>query len=269
MIGHGQRLFLEIKADAFIRKILCHSFSAKIPLYIVNEYPKSGGTWFAQMLSDYLCVPFPRNRLPILMPLVPQVLHGHYRYSPRLKNVFCVIRDGRDVMVSYYYHSLFVHENGLNKIEVEITQRHLNIRDPENIHKNLPKFIEYKFTKRTNPRFTWREFISDWCDKDVPIIRYEDLLIRPAKELGNAIDLVTGIYPEWERLEKIAEKYKFGNIAGRKPGEEKSNSFLRKGISGDWKTKFNQQAKEVFHYYAGDMLIHLGYEKDDTWVNCQ
>ena len=35
-------------------------------MYVVNEYPKSGGSWVAEMLSEALGVPFPRNRLPML-----------------------------------------------------------------------------------------------------------------------------------------------------------------------------------------------------------
>jgi len=47
---------------------------------------------------------------------------------------------------------------------------------------------------------------------------------------------------------------------------EDKKSFLRKGISGDWKTHFSLEAKQVFNYYAGDILIGLGYEKDGTWL---
>jgi hypothetical protein len=41
---------------------------------------------------------------------------------------------------------------------------------------------------------------------------------------------------------------------------------LRKGIAGDWKNNFSEEAKQVFHAYAGSELIKMGYEKDDSWV---
>ena len=31
---------------------MVHMLSGAIPLYIVNEYPKSGGTWVGQMLGE-------------------------------------------------------------------------------------------------------------------------------------------------------------------------------------------------------------------------
>lgn len=108
-----------IKFEALFRRIMNYGFSGVLPLYIVTEYPKSGGSWFSQMLSDCLKVPFPRNEFP---KLKSSVMQGHYKYSPRFKNVFCILRDGRDIMVSFYYHSLFENER-YNSQLVEYTRK--------------------------------------------------------------------------------------------------------------------------------------------------
>ena len=91
---------------------MVYGLSGRLPLYVVTELPKSGGSWVSQMLSDYLCIPFPRNRFPRLETCV---MHGHYLFGKRMKNVVVVLRDGRDV-VSYYYHCLF--ENELNNMRL-------------------------------------------------------------------------------------------------------------------------------------------------------
>ena len=52
------------KLNGLLRYVLMHTLTTYFPLYVVNEYPKSGGTWVGQMLSDALDIPFPRNRLP-------------------------------------------------------------------------------------------------------------------------------------------------------------------------------------------------------------
>ena len=64
----------------------------------------------------------------------------------------------------------------------------------------------------------------------------------------------------------IAEEFSFERQAGRRPGEEGKRSFLRKGIVGDWRKHFNQEAGEIFNRYAGSELILLGYEQDTSWV---
>lgn len=242
---------------------MVHLLSDVLPLYIVTEYPKSGGSWVSQMLSEYLNVPFPRNQFPKIQS---SVMHGHYLYSPSMKNVVVVLRDGRDVMVSFYYQSLFANER-FNSRLVEITRRELQFDDYDDIKKNLPRFIEYKFTTRKHPRFTWSDFINDWLDKDAAFIRYENLLQDPVEELAQALYVVKKNDPDRKILEQIVEKYSFETMSKRKQGEENKHSFLRKGIAGDWKNHFSKEAREVFNSFAGKELIKLGYEDDEKWAN--
>jgi len=59
----------------------------------------------------------------------------------------------------------------------------------------------------------------------------------------------------------------FEKQSGRKPREESTSRFMRKGIVRDWENHFSKQAAIIFNHYAGKELIRLGYEKDDNWVN--
>jgi hypothetical protein len=52
---------------------------------------------------------------------------------------------------------------------------------------------------------------------------------------------------------------------GRTRGEEDSTSFFRKGIAGDWRNVFTKQHKAIFKEYAGELLVELGYERDNDW----
>ena len=255
--------FWWFKLNGLLRYLMVHCTSNILPLYIVNEFPKSGGSWVSQMLAEYLGVPFPRNAFPELRS---SIIHGHYLYFPTMRNVFVVMRDGRDVMVSYYYHSFFLMESQLNQKIVEETRKGLPFTDYNDIYANLPRFIEYQFTHRSHPKFTWCEFVNSWIKKkNIPIIYYERLLEDTVKELGEAVYSVTQIRPDEERLRPIVEKYSFKNQAGRNPGEENKHSFLRKGLAGDWKNHFSPEARRVFHKFAGQELITLGYENDDSW----
>ncbi len=253
---------LKTKFEGLTRLLMVTCLSKAFPLYIVTEYPKSGGSWVSQMLSDYLNVPFPRNQFPKLQS---SIMHGHYLYSPTMKNVFVVLRDGRDIMVSFYYHCLFKNDK-FNSRLVEITRRNLQFDDYDDIKSNLPKFIEYKFTHKKRPRFTWSEFISSWINRDVSFIRYENLLQNPIEELRKAIHEVCNLEPDEIRLKQIDEKYSFKNLAKRNPGKEDKHSFLRKGIVGDWRNHFSKEAMQIFDKFAGKELIKLGYEVDESWV---
>jgi hypothetical protein len=67
-------------------------------------------------------------------------------------------------------------------------------------------------------------------------------------------------------LNEVVDSYSFERITGRKPGEEERNSFVRKGITGDWRNHFTREAAEIFDRWAGRLLIELGYESDREWV---
>src|SRR4026209_2724779 len=88
---------LIVRWRAVKRMVLWHGFSGILPLYLVSEFPKSGGTWFSRMLAECLGVPFPdpwSNH-----GFRTCVMRGHHLYSRNFRNAVAVFRDGRDVMV--------------------------------------------------------------------------------------------------------------------------------------------------------------------------
>ena len=232
-------------------------------LYIVNEFPKSGGTWLSQMLSEALGIPYPRNRLPMLRS---SIIQGHYLKSWNMSNVVVIWRDGRDLTVSQYYHCLFENEIG-NKILVNRTRKNLMFNNYNNIRENMPQFINYTFALKSSPRFSWSDFAEAWYKLNNAVhVKYEDLLKDTTGELIRVVKKLSGNELFVGKARDIAEKYSFEKLSGRKQGQENKFRFLRKGIAGDWKNYFNKEARELFDFYAGDQLLKLGYEKDRSWV---
>lgn len=251
------------KINGILRLLMNHTASGFLPLYIVNEYPKSGGSWLGQMLADSLEVPFPRNRLPMFCS---SIMHGHYMWKGNMKNIVVIWRDGRDVLVSQYYHSLFYNDVGVSR-GVDITRKKVYFKNYENIQENLPAFIEYTFKNKGNLGFSWTDFYNVWASKNNIIhTKYEDLRLNTAAELRRILNLLTGKEFDIKKLENIADKYSFERQSGRKPGQENTSSFMRKGIIGDWKNNFTFDAKKTFSRYAGEALVGLRYEKDNSWV---
>jgi sulfotransferase family protein len=249
--------------ESVVREFMVRCLSNYFPLYIVNEYPKSGGTWLGQMLGNALGVPFPRNCMP---NLTSSIMHDHYYYPWGMKNVVVLFRDGRDVMVSWYHHCLFYNERGNARL-VDMVRKDLQFDNVEDVQANLCKFIEYSFTTQKHPSYSWGEFVTRWIERDDIIwTRYEDLRVNAASELQRIVLFLSGNNLSDEIASKIVEKYSFSKQTGRKPGEEEKSSFLRKGIVGDWENYFDQCSKQAFDHYAGDELIKLGYETDRAWL---
>jgi hypothetical protein len=250
------------RENELIRAGMVHLLSGAIPLYVVNEFPKAGGTWVGQMLGRALGVPFPRNRLPVFRK---SIMHGHYLSPWGIKNVVVAWRDGRDVMVSWYHQQLIPHE--WNRAQVARSRRELPLEDYDDVYGNLPAFIEYAFTRPHSPGFSWADFARRWHGRKGTVhVHYEDLRRDTPAELRRIVRKLTGEEPSTQEASAVAEEFSFERQSGRRAGEENRGGFLRKGVVGDWRGRFSPEAREVFDRYAGEELILLGYERDRSWV---
>ena len=250
--------------NEWIRLGMVHLLPGVVPLYVVNEFPKCGGTWVGQMLGRALDVPFPRNRLPVLRP---SIMHGHYLSPFGMMNTTVAWRDGRDVMVSWYHHCLFPNDR-YNSVLVELTRKDLAFADYEDVRGNLSTFIEYAFTRQRHPGFSWAQFVRRWHGRKEGVVHtsYEALRQDTAGELVRISRELAGRDLDPERAREIADEFSFARQSGRKPGQENKSSFIRKGVVGDWRNQFGPEARAAFDRYAGEELILLGYERDHAWA---
>lgn len=242
-------------------KVIGARWGDQFPMWYVCEYPKSGGRWLGQMVSDYLRVPFPQHsRMPVAMQAV---IHNHWRYDPRLRRCFYLYRDGRDVMVSFYFHRVRMGEFD------ERAARRLGFPAPlEDAAANLPRFIEAALAPRRTRLPSWPQHLDMWYEpgrSGVAYLAYEELLAEPVSVLAKVL-AEHGVEVASERLADSVERYAFDRMTGRERGQEDRSSFMRKGVAGDWRNYFTPEAAQVFDAAAGDWLIRLGYEPDRSWV---
>lgn len=267
------------KLEQATRLLLINTLTTVNDSVLIVEYPKSGGTWLGQLVSAYLGMPFPRNRMPALGS---SVFHGHYLPTgriPKNKKILLLVRDGRDVMISLYYHQLIWNEkNKLNPKDVIYHRNKTGFKNFEDIKNNLCEFIDYAFTSKPSKwqQFTymgnWAEFNRAWLREiekgngNIHLLKYEDLLQDTFGTVSRLLKEHLGIsHIDKGRLEGVVQKYSFENQSQRKKGDEKKNSFLRKGISGDWKNYFGPEEKDCFKKHSEEVLVKLGYEPDMKW----
>ena len=265
------RSHFSIRVATLKRLLMWHYLNQRYDLVLVSEFPKSGGTWFSMMLAELLGVPFPRNQSAKLERCL---LHGHYQYHKNFHRTLCVLRDGRDIMVSAYYHFLFEHDRN-PPFTVKKWREKLVFSDYDDIQNNLPRFIEHMFTKSfqltgnvSGGVVTWSDFVRGYINNEAAhVVKYENLLLQPVKELREAIrfiDIDGKTIPEID-IETTVSRYSFKNQTNRNPGDEDTAHFIRKGIAGDWKNHFTSESIEVFKFYGGDELVLAGYEEDKNW----
>jgi hypothetical protein len=184
-----------------------------------------------------------------------------------------IIRDGRDVAVSWMHHLWnrpIAPGVALGLQPDEEAKREAYREDPG----KLLASGEGIFTETRIRRFAeaWNSRVGR-AIADGPAllgeryaeVRYEELLERPEDELKPLLEFLGASAGEETVSECLAATSFEEWTKGRKRGEEDSHSPLRKGVAGDWRNVFTQRDKRIFNKLAGDLLVELGYERDRNW----
>jgi hypothetical protein len=232
-------------------------------LYVLG-HPRSGTNWLCLLLEECTGMPVNRFWLRKLPTLAPRIIHLH-RLLPfksiRPRTVY-ILRDGRDVVVSWYLASFHdAHRERIPSIEAYIGRKMRR----EDLRENLPRFIEY-LTQDRNSSVDYRRHVSTALERGLFMVKYEDLLQNTVETLARVVHRLTGEEPDLARIEQAVQHHDFKRRSGRKRGEEDSKSHFRKGVAGDWRNHFTREAAEVFDRYAGDLLVRVGYAEDRRWV---
>ncbi|MGI8651133.1 MAG: sulfotransferase domain-containing protein [Rubrobacter sp.] len=202
--------------------------------------------------------------------LGPDIMREVARLTPRAK-VIHIVRDGRDVAVSTAHHVWNQAEDrgGNSPISAEqAARREVYERDPEAAISSGGIFIEgwlEKYARR------WSNLLENNIRDGRNIlganyteVRYEDRISSPDTEMVRLFGFL-GAKSDPETVQNCVAAASFEKLSeGRKPGEEAA-SFFRKGIAGDWKNVFTEENKREFKAGAGELLVTLGYERDENW----
>lgn len=227
----------------------------RLRLIQVVEYPKCGGTWMARMLRSYLRV----DRKHGLSALVRKhsVIQTHQLRNRSYYRNVAVIRDPRDVWVSFYFHERYLEgASALYRFSDERTHA-----------ENLLRYMRQKLAapEKSTPWFSYGDFLKSWKGApDVCWLRYEGLQANAVCELRRTVEFL-GLVPEDGRLAAAVEENRFDVITGRRKGEEDVTSHKRKGIVGDWRNYFTREMGRLVHERQ-PFLYDLGYERDASWL---
>lgn len=174
--------------------------------------------------------------------------------KPERYRAFFVMRDPRDITVSWYFSMKDSHSTG-GGVLTEIRE----VLQSRSREEGLRTAIDRLATKAgLFPALrSWAEAGGE--SPEVILVRYEDLT-GPGGRSGwrRVLDHCDIPLPPPE-LEELLDDYAFGKLTGRRRGEADESAHLRKGVAGDWENHFSPELREYFEERTGDLVELLGY----------
>jgi hypothetical protein len=234
---------------------------------IVASYPRAGSLWLRHMLFEAIvgdattqavldAIPYAgrHGSAPRLLPGGGRLVKSHDRYSRAYRRAIHLVRDPRDVAVSYFE---FLQRRGLLRI------------DPDaDAEKSMDRFIAAYLAGRFNPHGSWQDHLHSWLAAretgmaDVLMVRYEDLRSDPASGLRHVLGWI-GLDPAEEVVQRSIERSSIERMRSAlaalpRPSDK---AVINSGRVEGWRDALSPTQQGIFAVLADD-LQRMGYPLD-------
>ncbi len=165
---------------------------------------------------------------------------------------YFIFRDPRDVVVSHVFYvtdmeAHHVHHDYYASLPDFDTRLKASILGRPEVDVEFPdiavRFVPY----------------LDWLNHpEVMTIHFEDLVNDRTATLNSIVNQFLVRVPLTTPREKILDFLESSINPNKSP-------TFRSGKTGEWRKYFTDMHKKIFKEVAGDLLVRLGYEKDNDW----
>jgi hypothetical protein len=163
----------------------------------------------------------------------PLVLHLNRESPPLTDKVLLIVRDPRDVAVSYLHYQ-----------RLSPDQRRTGI--------GMLKPVCFYNTLRA-----WREHTAAWLERKPHVVRYEDLKADCHGSLARILAfLEEPIEPDL--IAETVRAFEFSRLKSDR--SEFTQNFFRKGVVGDHVGYFGWAETRMYQKYCSELAMSLGYE---------
>jgi hypothetical protein len=236
------------------------------------SYPKSGNTWARFLVGNLVhqgeAVTF--KNVESVIPAIyifpdhvlrrfprPRMLKSHESFDPRYKKIIYVVRDPRDVAISYYHFA--------------IKRRWVDSQYP--IEEFVPRYIAAEFDIRDKLQACWSDHVMSWVSMrnesdGFLLVRYEDMIENTEHELSR-VACFLNIQPTAERLARAVQLSAADRMRKLEKREgqaweltkdmRQDKPFVRAAKSGNWEKELPAASVELIESAWAPAMQSLGY----------
>lgn len=237
----------------------------------IVSYPRSGNTWTRFLIANLLHPEQPATFANIehLVPDAeaqsnrmlkqiqrPRYIKSHEYFDHRYRRVIYIVRDPRDVALSYY----------------NFARKYRHIDDSYPLDRYVDDFVSGRLSSADWG--TWGENVGTWIsarakDPNFLLLRYEDMIENPARDLSRIAEFFR-IDAGSDRLATVIERSSAQRMREleQKQGDEwvstknhrKDIPFVGAASSGGWKSNLPTESVARIESEWGALMRFLNYE---------
>jgi sulfotransferase family protein len=231
---------------------------------MIASYPRSGNTWCRFLLAEILTnhttafdsidKAVPQVGLhQVALPLLPRggrLIKTHEQYRKEYANAIYLVRDVRDVVLSYY-------DRG----------KYLGVFNDIAFDAFLPMFLQ----GQTNTVGSWPSHVRAWIESPLRqsgkllVVKFEDMRQDAEATLGRILEFL-GVAVDRLKIQNVISANSLDRMRAKEDrsrafphSSEESGRFVRKGAVGGWQGRLTSQQVALVDRYAGAELERLGY----------
>lgn len=237
----------------------------------VVSYPRSGNTWTRFLIANLMfpCENVTFNNIERLIPDTssqsnralkrtprPRIIKTHQYFDHRYRRMIYIVRDPRDVALSYY----------------DFHRKYRQIADNYPLETWVEDFVAGKLI--SSDWGSWGENVASWLytrgqNPDFLLLRYEDMIEQTPRELARiARHLRIEVTPEQlstvierssaQRMRELEKLEENEWVATKK--HRKDIPFVRAAGAGGWRSKLPAPCVAKIESMWGNLMTTLGYE---------
>lgn len=236
----------------------------------IVSYPRSGNTWTRFLIANLLHaqeeVTFgsieqqvpdseAQSRSQLRRIPRPRFIKSHQYFHPRYRKVVYIVRDPRDVCLSYY----------------DFQRKYRHIEDGYPLADYVSDFVKGNMISASWG--TWRENAASWIyarggTPEFLLLRYEDMIADTLNQMARLARFLGAenssaaleraiVQSDADRMRKL-EQTQGGEWVSTK-GKRSDIPFVRSASSGGWKSKLPENLVATIEAAWGLLMTTLGY----------